>query len=109
MRHSLKLHPDSRCDAAARIEVEVARPRPGQLSVRYVVSGKTGGLLLPSAAAQARTDGLWRHTCSELFVRPSPGEAYYEFNFAPSRQWAAYRFDSHRSGMRERGTANAGT
>jgi len=26
---SMKLHPDSRCDAATHIEVEVARPRPG--------------------------------------------------------------------------------
>ena len=26
--------------------------------------------------------------------------AYYEFNFAPSTQWAAYRFSSYRSGMR---------
>ncbi len=99
MRHSLTLHPDSRCDAAARIDVEVARPRPGHLNVRYIVSGEMGHLLLPPAAAPAHTDGLWRHTCFELFVRPSSGEAYYEFNFAPSRQWAAYRFDSHRSGM----------
>jgi hypothetical protein len=30
----------------------------------------------------------------------SSGPAYYEFNFAPSTQWAAYRFDSYRSGMR---------
>jgi hypothetical protein len=29
-----------------------------------------------------------------------PGPAYYEFNFAPSTQWAAYWFDSYRSGMR---------
>jgi hypothetical protein len=105
MRQALKLHPDSHCEAAAHIDVEVTRPRPGQLTVRYIVSGKTGGLLLPSAAAPTRTDGLWRHTCFELFVRPSPGDAYYEFNFAPSQQWAAYRFDSYRSGMSIAGSA----
>jgi hypothetical protein len=33
-------------------------------------------------------------------VRSSPGEAYEEFNFAPSTQWAAYRFDGYRRGMR---------
>jgi hypothetical protein len=48
----------------------------------------------------ARTDELWRHTCFEAFVRTSPGPDYYEFNFAPSTQWAAYRFDSYRSGIR---------
>jgi hypothetical protein len=28
------------------------------------------------------------------------GEAYCEFNLAPSTQWAAYRFDRYRTGMR---------
>ena len=30
----------------------------------------------------------------------SSGAEYYEFNFAPSTQWAAYRFSDYRSGMR---------
>ncbi|MDZ7628512.1 MAG: DOMON-like domain-containing protein [Parvularculaceae bacterium] len=50
-------------------------------------------------SAPARTDGLWRTTCFEAFIRPGAGEAYTELNFAPSTQWAAYRFDSYRSGM----------
>jgi hypothetical protein len=29
-----------------------------------------------------------------------PGAAYYEFNFAPSTQWAPYRFSSYRSRIR---------
>ena len=37
---------------------------------------------------------------SRRFVTASPGDAYYEFNFAPSTQWAAYRFSGYRSGMR---------
>jgi hypothetical protein len=51
------------------------------------------GSSVPAAVAAARTDELWRHTCFEAFVRTSPAPAYYEFNFAPSTQWAAYRFD----------------
>jgi hypothetical protein len=47
-----------------------------------------------------RTDELWRHTCVEAFVRPASGEGYQEFNFSPSTQWAAYRFDCYRDGMR---------
>jgi hypothetical protein len=100
MRQSLRLHPDSLCLAAARIEVDVARPRVGSLVLSYVVTGKISDLRLPPATAAARADELWRHTCFEAFVRPSPGEVYHEFNFAPSTQWAAYRFDSYRSGMR---------
>ncbi len=100
MRQSLRLHPDSLCLAATRIDVDVTRSRAGSLLLSYVVTGKIGDLRLPPVTAAARTDGLWRHTCFEVFVRPLPGEAYYEFNFAPSTQWAAYRFDRYRSGMR---------
>lgn len=99
MRQALKLHPDSRCDAATCIEVEVARPRPGHLVLRYFVTGKMSDLRLPPVTAPARTDELWRRTCFEAFVRASPGAVYTEFNFAPSTQWAAYRFSGYREGM----------
>ena len=100
MRHTLRLHPDPRCVAATHVEADIARPRPGSLILSYVVSGRIGDLRMPPVAAAARADELWRHTCFEAFVRPSTGSAYYEFNFSPSTQWAAYRFDSYRSGMR---------
>jgi hypothetical protein len=99
MRQALKLHPDSRCMAATHIDVEVARPRPGNLLLRYFVTGRMIDLRMPPASAATRGDGLWRHTCFEAFVRAPPGTAYYEFNFAPSMQWAAYRFSDTRSGM----------
>ena len=100
MRHTLRLHPDSLCAAATRIEVDVARPRPGNLILSYVVSGRISDLRMPPVVAAARADELWQHTCFEAFVRPSTGPGYYEFNFSPSTQWAAYRFDSYRGGMR---------
>src|SRR5882724_3177957 len=98
MHQALRLHPDSRCTAVTSIDVEVARPHPGHLLLRYVVAGRIGDLRLPPVVAPARADELWRHTCFEAFVRPSPSAAYTEFNFAPSTQWAAYRFDGYRSG-----------
>lgn len=85
--------------AATGIDVEATCPRPGNLVLRYVVTGNVADLRLPPMAAPAHTDELWQHTCFEAFVRASPGGAYYEFNFAPSTQWAAYRFDGYRSGM----------
>jgi hypothetical protein len=100
MRQTLRLHPDSFCFAVTHIEVEVVRPRAGSLVLAYVVTGKISDLAMPLVAAAVRTDELWRHTCFEAFVRSLPGPAYYEFNFAPSTQWAAYRFSSYRSGMR---------
>ena len=100
MRQTLKLHPDTLCSTVTYIEVDVMRPCAGCLLLSYLVNGSIGDLRIPAAVAAARTDELWRHTCFEAFVRTSPGPAYYEFNFAPSTQWAAYRFDSYRSGMR---------
>jgi hypothetical protein len=100
MRQALKVHPDSLCSTVTHIEVEIMRPCAGSLVLSYLVTGRIGDLHIPPAVAVARTDELWLHTCFEAFVRTSPGPAYYEFNFAPSAQWAAYRFDSYRSGMR---------
>ena len=100
MRRALRLHPNSLCSAVTRIAVDVARPVAGTLVLTYAVTGSIGDLRLPPAAAPARTDELWRHTCFEAFVRGVSGETYYEFNFAPSTQWAAYRFTGYRNGMR---------
>ena len=100
MRLALKLHPDSLCATVTGVNVDVARQHDGDLSLSYVVSGRIGDLRLPPVAASARADELWRGTCFEAFIRAAAGEAYYEFNFAPSTQWAAYRFDRYRAGMR---------
>jgi hypothetical protein len=100
MRQALRVHPDSLGSAVSGIDVEVMRPTVGSLVLNYLVSGRIGDLRIPAAAASARTDELWRHTCFEAFIRTSPGAAYFEFNFAPSTQWAAYRLDSYRNGMR---------
>lgn len=99
MRLALKLHPDSHCDAVTAIAVEVVRPRAGALQLSYEATGAIDELRLPGITAPARADGLWRHTCFEAFVRPAMGDAYFEFNFAPSTQWAAYRFEGYRGGM----------
>lgn len=99
MRFALVRHPDTPSAAVTRVDVEAARPRPDALALGYVVDGDIAGLRLPAAATPARADELWKHTCFEAFVRPGEGEAYYELNFAPSTQWAAYRFSGYRAGM----------
>jgi hypothetical protein len=101
MRLALKLHPDSLSLAATHIDVDVARAHAGSLVLRYFVTGKIGGLRLPPLAPPVRTEELWQRTCFEAFVRCPGSDIYYEFNFAPSTQWAAYQFDGYRSGMRE--------
>jgi|SRR6478672_2253833 hypothetical protein len=99
MRQALKLHPDSPCGAATHIEVNVARPHAGSLVLSYFVTGKICDLRLPPVVTAVRAEELWQHTCFEAFVGTSANAAYYEFNFAPSTQWAAYRFSGYRNGM----------
>ena len=95
----LRPHPDFPSGAVAQIEVEVARPSLAGVALSYTVTGKISEIRMPPVVAAERGDGLWRHTCVEVFVRAASGPGYYEFNFAPSTQWAAYRFESYRSGM----------
>jgi hypothetical protein len=94
----LTLHPNLRCEAVTAIEAEAARNGSG-LDVRYVLRGELDAVALPAIAAPERIDGLWRHSCFEAFVS-APDGRYVEFNLAPSTQWAAYRFDGYREGMR---------
>ena len=49
--------------------------------------------------AGRRADELWRHTCFEAFIAVPGTRAYYEFNFSPGLDWAAYRFEAYREGM----------
>jgi hypothetical protein len=100
MRRLLKLHPDSRCDAVREIAVEATRIDKASLRLVYRASGMMLGLRVPPPARPARTDALWQHTCFEAFLRPRAGDAYLEFNFAPSTEWAAYSFAGYRSEMR---------
>jgi hypothetical protein len=76
--------------------VGVACPRFDSLVLSYIVTGNMCDIQM----SPTRSRELWQHTCFEAFVRASPGAEYYEFNFAPSTQWAAYQFSSYRSGMR---------
>jgi hypothetical protein len=95
----LRPHPDFPSGAVTQIGVKVVRPSVDRLVLSYIVTGEISDVRMPPVAAAKRGDELWRHTCFEMFVRESAGLGYYEFNFAPSTQWAAYRFDGYRSGM----------
>ncbi|MFN7129759.1 MAG: DOMON-like domain-containing protein [Brevundimonas sp.] len=96
MRLPLIPHPISP-PAGLTLEVEARRKGRG-LSLEYLLAGPVETVRWPQAAARARTDGLWRTTCFEAFVRTADG--YVEYNLSPSGAWAAYRFDGYREGMR---------
>ncbi len=98
MRLPLIPHPTS---SPAGLTLEVEARRAGRvLSLEYVLAGPVERVWRPEAAARVRTDGLWRATCFEAFVRTEAG-GYVEYNLSPSGAWAAYRFDGYREGMRD--------
>lgn len=99
MLHDLICHPDTPSAAVDTIAVAVARPQPGMLALRYTVAGRIAQVRLAPPADPLRVDELWRTTCFEAFIETTPGSAYYEFNLAPSTQWAAYHFTGYREGM----------
>ena len=101
MRRTLTLHPSSTCAAVDRIEVQAARRDRRHLTLRYHLCGNMDALRFAPASTPVRANGLWKHSCFEAFISASPGNAYLEFNFAPSLKWAVYRFDGYRNNMRE--------
>lgn len=89
--------------AIRQINVRVARSAGECLVLEYALQGDLAAVRIPdkapTAAPAGPTDGLWRHTCMEVFVSAARSGPYLEFNLAPSCQWAAYRFSGYRAGM----------
>ncbi len=79
--------------------MEISRSAAESWVLSYIVTGEIADIRLPAIMDAKRSDNLWQHTCFEAFVRASAASAYYEFNFAPSTHWAAYRFSGYRNGM----------
>lgn len=94
---SLVCHPAAPGDSPLRhIEVSAICLQNGGLKLSYRLFGSANSILIPATAAPLATDGLWQHTCCELFIAPTNSSGYDEFNFSPSGQWAHYRFNAYR-------------
>ena len=96
---ALTCHPTTPCQDVRSIEVEVRRGGDTTLEFGYRLDGDLARLLIPSESTPRRADGLWQHTCFEAFLASEGGVGYYEFNFAPSGEWAIYRFSAYREAM----------
>jgi hypothetical protein len=91
-------HPSTPCELVDAFDVLVER-NANALALRYRIAGRVGEILLPERRSPKRQDGLWQHTCFELFARAASSAPYCELNFSPSTCWAAYEFDDYRGGM----------
>lgn len=99
----LLAHPDSAAGPVRGIDAWAARTRDGYLQLTWRLEAELSRLHIPAATITAgmpaRADGLWRHTCFEVFVSAVHSSAYRELNFSPSGEWAAYGFTAYRAGM----------
>ena len=93
----LVCHPETHGEAVHRIEAGVCW-HDGALAFNYTLEGDITRLRIPLPRLLRRTDRLWQHTCFEAFVSVKDKPEYYEFNFAPSGEWAVYRFRCYRDG-----------
>lgn len=96
---TLHPHPATPCSAVHALQGAVERTEDGGLRLQYRLSGDLAQVLFPAPQVPVFTDGLWEHTCFELFVGVQGESAYHEFNFSPSGQWAAYAFSGYREKM----------
>jgi len=97
-RALLLAHPYTPGERVWSISAQVAR-EDSTLVCHYSLHGEVERLRVPAVRAGRRADELWQHTCFEVFAAADPAAGYYEFNFAPSLDWAAYRFSEYRQGM----------
>lgn len=93
---SLACHPATRCESARGIQVRVCWTENGDLAFNYVLRGDLSRLRIPAQREPRRAEGLWRHTCFEAFVAVKDKAEYFEFNFAPSGEWAVYALAGYR-------------
>ena len=90
----LERHPAAPCAALRGIEVTVT----AGLKVSFRLQGDIGRLRIPAPRTPRAADGLWQHTCCEVFIGRKGAPAYREFNLSPSGEWAAYEFTRYRQG-----------
>ena len=107
MQFNLIPHPttpptDPELKVWANIEHAASLAAVATTNIWFGVGAPADRFVIPQWVTNAaRADELWKTTCFEAFLRALGEEAYREWNFAPSGEWAAYDFTSMRSGMKE--------
>lgn len=98
-RVNLIAHPTTPCSSLKEVGVGITLLPTDAIEFQLTLTGHIGKLRIPENSVPRRADNLWQHTCFEAFIAMPRSEGYFEFNFAPSGEWAIYQFDSYRNGM----------
>ncbi len=94
--NKLICHGDALSNAVQSLHVNVEPEPQGALRLRFQLTGDLRQIDIPAPLPSLAVDGLWEHTCFEMFVAVEGNANYHEFNFSPSGQWAAYAFSDYR-------------
>ena len=103
MQRRLHKHRDDLSSPIENIVVDAYRFEDGCVLFDFLAAGDVSRVALPAPNDPGIGHELWRHTCFESFIATEQGGPYFELNFSPSGEWAAYRFDRYRSGMEQVG------
>ena len=103
MQLNLIPHPSAPAsDAALKVWATVdhasALGSVASTNIWFGIGAPMSNFAIPETAEPKRADELWTTTCFEAFLRREGAEAYREWNFAPSGDWAAYDFIGNRQG-----------
>jgi len=102
MQFNLVAHPSTPPSTALKVWASVDHPASlgtvASTNIWFGVGGPADRFVIPEGVEPQRADGLWQSTCFEAFLRIPGVDAYREWNFAPSGEWAAYDFQSPREG-----------
>ena len=96
--YHLICHPDAPSSSVSKVTAQVCFGDDLEIWVEFMIT-PIEGVIFPNPKPAQRSDGLWKSTCFELFLKLENADRYFEFNLSPSSEWAAYSFDSYRSGM----------
>jgi hypothetical protein len=94
--NKLICHTNTVSTAVRSLHVNVESLAQGALRLSFQLAGDLAQICIPEPQPSEAVDGLWEHTCFEVFVAVAGKANYHEFNFSPSGQWAAYAFSDNR-------------
>jgi hypothetical protein len=98
MRLPLLCHAAAPALGVRAVHVTLRATSDGSLALAYELDADSRQLLMPPPETPAFIDGLWHHSCFEMFVA-GDSASYREFNFSPSSAYAVYDFMQYRAQM----------
>ncbi|WP_394752779.1 DOMON-like domain-containing protein [Crenothrix sp.] len=96
INHILTCHPAVDCPPEGQVSATIKVLPAHSLVLSYCLQSNLHHLSIPEKQRPASVDGLWKHTCFEVFIAIEGDSRYQEFNFSPSGQWASYLFNDYR-------------